>query len=460
MRTHASVKDILDSRTRNLPKHKRAEIMADFAEYRPKLYKSLQMPSYVHSYSLAIEYMKKWFLDMFPKDFFKYVHVNGKHVLDDWKRFNRYNIKHEKPMLAIVPQVNTEYDRNDLDSGFAGRDIMLRRSTAQQSFFRDYDFMQFIYLQMREMEMTFNYRCRVNTRAQQLDLFNQMEIWFRVGQTQQTNLTADFHIPKNILIDIAKVTGFEVDEDNNIKDPFTFTSYLNAKSDLPIIYKLRAINQQPEWFVRATGLRAHIAIREKLNLDDGEREGKLDTNFHVDMQAVLHIPVPHFYAYLSQDPIIPTIPVSEDKPVIGIYTIDNVNFPPCNDKGWNIVAQTSYSCEKGEEFIDLSPIFNNRNWHISKVIEYNKNLNLAAGGFMEVWAWFDGAFKPKQVDFHMDWNNLHMIFDQTIEGDDVIDIAIYVDMSYVNNTIINIEEYDKNRIAQEREFPPPTLDKK
>ena len=37
----------------------------DFFEYKPKLYEGLQVASYVHGYSLAIEYMKKWFIDKF-----------------------------------------------------------------------------------------------------------------------------------------------------------------------------------------------------------------------------------------------------------------------------------------------------------------------------------------------------------------------------------------------------------
>ena len=110
-RIRTTYQDILSSRFESMtPEQKRAALPSDFVDYKPKLYKNLMLPSYVHGYSLTIEFMKKWFLEKFDKDYFKTVHVNGKHVLDDWRRFNNYNIKREKPMVAIVPTLENDFD--------------------------------------------------------------------------------------------------------------------------------------------------------------------------------------------------------------------------------------------------------------------------------------------------------------------------------------------------------------
>ena len=53
-------------------------------EYAKKLYARLALPSYVHGYSLAIEYMTKWFEDGFDKDYLKSIYIDGKHVIDDY----------------------------------------------------------------------------------------------------------------------------------------------------------------------------------------------------------------------------------------------------------------------------------------------------------------------------------------------------------------------------------------
>ena len=449
-RQSVSVAEIMKTKTDGMNPERRAALMDDFVEYRPRLYKQLQLPSYVHAYSLAIEYMQEWYLSNFPKNYFKYVYLNGKHVLDDWRQFNRYNIKHEKPMLAIIPSVNTDWDRDNVDMYMGTKDLMLRRSTAQQSFFRDYERMQFLYLQMREMEMNFTFRNRVSTRSQQLDLYNKMELWFRNGTTQTALVNADFHIPKEIIQNIAQDAYFDLDNEGNVINIIEFSQYMNTHSDLPVLFKLRAINQKPEWFIRATGLRAHIAIMEKLQLDDGERSGKLDTNFHVEMNCRLRIPIPHFYAYMSQDPIKQTISVREKQPSIGIYTIEHYNFPPQNENGWPIIAQTSYLCDKGEQYIDFSPLFRNSNWNITKVIEFNNKLGINSNACIDVKALYS-AKDPRQINYHIDFNKMKLIIEDDIDMDLCVDMAIYADMNYINNTIINIENYDKSRIQKDKQ---------
>lgn len=43
------------------------------------LHGNLALPSYVHGYSLAIEYMYNWFKSKFPKDFFRGgIYIDGK----------------------------------------------------------------------------------------------------------------------------------------------------------------------------------------------------------------------------------------------------------------------------------------------------------------------------------------------------------------------------------------------
>jgi hypothetical protein len=269
-RISVNVSDIINSQ--NDDKKRYAELPRDFFAYRPKLYKSLAMPSYVHGYSLAIEYMREWFINKFPEDFFKCIHINGKHVLDDWKHFNNLNTKREKPMLAIVPTVDYDFDRDMLDLYGADQDMFLKRSNYQQSFLKDYDKEVFLAMQTRALRMNFGFKIRVATRSQQLDLFNRMEIWFRIGATQEDIISADFHVPYDIMLNIAKDLHYNIDEQNKtIVNITEFVSYLNAHSELPFIYKMRAINQKPEFFIRIKNLYLHLSTKDKLQMDDGER---------------------------------------------------------------------------------------------------------------------------------------------------------------------------------------------
>ena len=56
---------------------------------------------------------------------------------------------------------------------------------------------------MKEIKMDFGFKVRVNTRAEQVDTFNKMELRFRNGATQSEYLSMDYHVPKYIILDIA-----------------------------------------------------------------------------------------------------------------------------------------------------------------------------------------------------------------------------------------------------------------
>lgn len=425
------------------PKSFMAATPRDFFGYRPKLYESLVVPSYVHGYSLAIEYMKKWFISKFGSTYFKYVYVNGSHVLDEWKHFNNYVIKREKPMLAIVPTVDYDYDRESVDSYLMDQKIMLKRSNYQQSFFKDYDNMNFLYVHLREMKMDFTFKVRVNSRAQQQDLYQKMMLWFRVGATQKEFITADFHIPYNIMLNIAESVGFTI-KNNMICNLCGFLNYMNSHSDNVVMFKMRAINQKPEFFVRAQNLRAHITVTDRLQLDDGEREGKLESNYHVEMHTEFRLPVPFFYAFFCQTPLVYTIEVTEhQKGLKPVYTIEPYEILPENEKGWGQIAVTGYMTDADEHEIDMSPILRNGG-NVQTVIEHSLANGISPNRFLDM-RMYRGDETRRRANISMDWEKciLH-INDKVLEEDN--DIVIYGDKAYINDVIATVMNFKGSRI--------------
>ena len=104
------------------------------------LKQNIAIPSIAHSYGMAIEYMRHWFLKQFEKDYFKSVYVDGKYIFDDFKEFNKIPLKKEKPMLAIVPTINTEYDRDKVDLFQGGRELLVRRTSFHNTgFLQDFE---------------------------------------------------------------------------------------------------------------------------------------------------------------------------------------------------------------------------------------------------------------------------------------------------------------------------------
>lgn len=416
-------------------------------ERAEKLYANLAIPSYVHSYSLAIDYMYRWFESKFEKGFFiGGIYVDGKHVLDDYKnKDQKLIIKGQQPRARIEPRIQHDYDREGLDSYLAPVNMYTRRSNLNNSFFKDYDRDIFLGLNMKALRMDFNFKVRLNTRAQQLDLAQRMELYFRVGATQYEDLSLDFHVPKEIILNIAERAGFEIKK-NEVVDIVEFLHYLNRHSDLPFLFKIRAINKKAEFFIRMNGLYTHIAVRDKLQLDDGERNGKLDFHYHIEMNAVLTIPVPQFYAYYSANDLTVKINTKEaNEGTVAIYSINVVDIPKVDENGWAQAAITQYATDEGEEFMDLSSLFSGENI-LSRTINHDLTNGVSPDHFINIKVFTEGDI-AKYVPIKMDWNTKIAYF-RDPQPEDILDIAVYYDREYINELNISMESLNDNRISE------------
>ena len=75
---------------------------------------SLCVPSVSSSYSVCVEFMRKWFKSKFVPDFFKSEFIAGKNILSDFMRKEMIdNIRRNKPALAIRPQIDYTFDEDD-----------------------------------------------------------------------------------------------------------------------------------------------------------------------------------------------------------------------------------------------------------------------------------------------------------------------------------------------------------
>lgn len=416
-----------------------------------KLYRSLAVPSYSHAYSICIEYYYNWFASHFAPRYFKGgIYIDGKHVLDEYKQLNLSTVKRENPRARIVPTLDMDYDRDDIDNYLASPDVYLRRSRFQDSFFKDYDRKLFLSLQMRALRMNFNAKVRVNTKAEQLDLWHYMQLNFRNGATQYEYLSMDFHVPKNIILNIAEKAGFEIDK-NEIVNIIGFLNYFNQHSDLTLLFKIRAANKMPEFFLRVNDVYTHISSKDKLQVDSGERDGKLDFNFHVEMENIVTMPVPAFFVLSSQDEVKIPIEVKEmDNDMIGLYSINVYEIPPVNEKGWNQAAITSYQADKDETEIDISSLFTGENI-LTRTINHDLAIGVSPSRFIEVKA-FKDLDLHKNVELEMDWNRKVAITKRPLEDSEILQIVIYYDREYISTLDTEINKYNDKRIGNYNQY--------
>ena len=147
------------------------------------LNRSICMPSMTQAYSLCIEYMKHWFYSKFEdKNFIKSEYIDGKYIYDDFRRLSKIELlKRQKPSLTIVPTVEWDYDNDKIDSYPYGLSLYTMTGKFKNAFFNDPVRDVYIGMNMETILMRFNFRVRVETRAQQMDLYKYMKMAHRVG---------------------------------------------------------------------------------------------------------------------------------------------------------------------------------------------------------------------------------------------------------------------------------------
>lgn len=417
--------------------------------FQPKMYRSICIPSMVHNYSVAIEYMKNWFINRVP-DYFKNVYVNGSHLSIDYSVFNidvNKQIK-ENPKLAILPELDTDFDREGLDRYLLPSSFVPFNHNANLNnvFYIDTDNNCKVGVGFEQMAMNFTFRCRVSTKAAQLDLWKYLDIALRVGANQSEYINADLHIPSEIIFNIADLAGFELEFKDKkpirVKMINEFMRYLNKLSCIPIIYKFRSINGNSEFFARVPNVLMHITSADKLSLDDGEMEGKIRKNFNIDFQCRLLMTIPKYYFMLYDRPIKFMLPKIEAD-VLGILNMKYIQVPDFDENKWQRYITTQYQEDSiPTEYphrIGIYELLEDEN--LLNSLKYCKDNGLSPSLFLK-FLFFNNE---GELSISMDWNTFEILVLDEMKSINSY-IAIYKNNEFINMSNIEIKKMNKERI--------------
>ena len=419
------------------------------------LNRSICMPSMTQAYSLCIEYMKHWFYSKFEdKNFIKSEYIDGKYIYDDFRRLSKIELlKRQKPSLTIVPTVEWDYDNDKIDSYPYGLSLYTMTGKFKNAFFNDPVRDVYIGMNMETILMRFNFRVRVETRAQQMDLYKYMKMAHRVGYSDPKDVDMDFHVPYPMMIQLARDLGFEVyctgDKYDQICDIPKFLKYLNMHSQIPFLYKHRTINGKHEFFIRAQRLCVNIRPLE-LEADDGEREGMLTNNYNVDLSCEVRFPAPRMYAYYSKGThelrtIYSAWEQTEGSPLT-LYTFKAIPIADENRYGWPLYMHTQYEqslTEKGKVLhMDLHELVEG---DVGEVIKMCLCDGLSPSLFFDMLV-INGGEIVKGV---MDWESLTFTSHYPVRSLASY-IGIYLDMNYINTMLMNKREFEKDRVTESK----------
>lgn len=419
-------------------------------EHSKTLYRSICVPSAVQSYSLCIEFMKSWFLSKFGKDVFKTVYVDGKNIFDEYRKLSKLElVKKQKPALAIVPTITWDFNNENIDTYPYGMDLYTQTGRFKESFFSCPETNSYLGIGLETILMPFTFRIRLETRAQQIDMYKYIKMACRVGFTCGEDVDLDFHIPYQIILQLAKDNGFETymkDDLELVKEVPKLLRWLNTHSALPFIYKHRALNGRNEFFLRMRNMYVHIRSTD-LNADDGERESQMSNNFGIELSTEVRFPAPKMYAYYSNNEHklkeVYGAWYQPNGPVSTCYTFKSTIIPDENSYGWHLFMNTTYEVEPEElntrVSIDLSELL--KDGDIGDCIKDCLSKGISPAIFCDI-IFCNGGEK---LNGRFDWETMTFHSDTIIRSLGTY-IGIYIDNDYLSDFIVNKSDGYENRI--------------
>lgn len=404
--------------------------------------KSMSCPSTIHSYSVCIEYMRKWFLSKFSKDFFgekdKNVYIEGQHAFNDFRTKSKEELlKRNKPYVSIGCQVNLEYDREFIDMMPYGPNVFLKGHIGNEKpFFSDRIHHIALSQCFEVLETEFSFKIKVETKAQQFDLYKYCKMMFKVGATQGEYIDFDQHVPYDLMMQIAKDAGFVV-SNNKVHDIIGFLQYLNNYSLCPFMYKYRNINGNDEFFVRVKDAYVHIAVPE-IDFDNGNSSGHTMTDYEISFIAKVRFPTTRCYIYASESETQIQLKEKIDAPIC-FSTIRIVDAPMYNSNMWRRYFTTEYEdTELKSEIteIDMSSLL--LEGDLGKLIRHTLRTGLDPSIFIDI----KGFNVGEEYPFEMDWETMHLRSKVPLPSVRTF-LVIYVSLEYYNNQLVTLENLEK-----------------
>lgn len=429
--------------------------------FRPSLRCDLFIPSYIHSLSIATEFIYNYVLSKFPNNYFATINIADKHPLDDFRRYKKGNlVTRETP--AMIMSYSLQYDFNDnlLDYNLLSTNKYLRRSYWQRSFFKCPHKGLYIGMDLETMMIEYNFKFIQQTRALQIDMFNRLRKVFRIGCTETIDIDCDFHLDPLLISNIAKESGFNVDPSTeSISDPWNFNKFLNSYSQMPILYKLRLINQRYEYFLRMRNLPIHLDLQESLSVDDGNQSGMMNNMYAIEMRIPIRFPAPRTFALYNEGNWTDIIKV-ENNQGINVISMKVADIPEENYKGWPMYAHSNYMAEENEkvvESIDIRPLFKapvdvKIDTDLDYIIEDAIKQSIDPSIFIETAVYVNDFVQINnsgRLPIYMDWPNRKIVLpkDTTYQ---YFYLAIYIDRSYINSKVAELTKADSTRVIESK----------
>ena len=193
--------------------------------------------------------------------------------------------------------------------------------------------------------------------------------------------------------------------------------------------------------MRAPNLYTHINVSD-LNIDDGERQNQISSNYFIEMNARLLMPAPKVYCFFTTKRT-ESISLIDKSGNIRSYVTNFTNIPTLNERGWEQFVTLDYQEQDRSKplVIDLNEVFKGDK-NIYSLIEYNKYNYISPSTFLD----FKIFNANKEWKYDIDWDKMTLTTKTPLDYQ-LSEIVIYMDKAYVNNQIITMSNDSDYRVT-------------
>ena len=390
--------------------------------------------------NIMMEYYKR----QFPKNFFKYTHINTQMSMNEiQKNVNKdLDIKKSKPLLLVDPSIDFSYE-SPYEKSFMAEKLYNNFSVMDRNklnnLFQDYTNNIYIDYMINEYKMTIRFDIILESLIQSYNTANFVKNTFISERPYYINRKVESNIPRHILERISKTTGLEFNS-------LDFVKYLNVNSKYPITYKLKKSSGNSEYFMY---MEENFRVTfNKINVSDGNSEGFDKTGFMVSQEMEIIFKNPSIFYYTQKEidsfiNIVTTLPDEHDI-MIPLFTSQIKEFPMYDSNNRKLDVNVLFKIDKVTD-VDVTNIESMIPDYIKQVLEYNRDGKIP-NDFINVAVLKNDDVMVYGTSYEFDTETLDV---KTYDIDVMATyrILLYYDFEYINNVLSKLKlEQDRNTI--------------
>ena len=393
--------------------------------------------SLAHTYGNVTSFITEWVKQLFPKNYFKTVHISSTVAYRQFNIFQNTNkefLKKNKPMLIIRPRI--EMSEND---NFLFGTLLTQRMTDNfdncemgqlEEFFVDKEKNIKIMYLLNRLKMFFDISVIVESQMEQINYAQFFKN--RIPQEHYTFLSTSLesYVPKPLMEMLSKDVNVPLYDENGSIKPFL--EFVNSKSFFPVTYKLKNSSGNDEFF-RYYPVNIDTTV-SGLSIDDGSKKGFIYDAFAINFTLSTEFNAAGLYYYFTENKtVISEVDMSmipDSKNIVPIFTINNL-FNLNIDPGWNLYSTYLYKVEFDDK-PDTLPFKDLLNTSLLNVIDYQCKSGVPISTVIKVFVMKDNSLLSEIADeYNVDFTNFF------IKTNKVNTLSTYRLIIHVNTLLVN-----------------------